>query len=373
MNHTIWSFLLVVCAAQCLFLLTVFIVRPPANKKSSALLLVMLAIILCTTMSNLWSSFYLYRQVPEVAGFARGMVLLLGPVLYLYILAVTDPEFSFRPIRLLHFAPYLTALLIIKLERAPLSYPAIIANIDKLMEGRIPITGLSIFWFVAYFIHLLIYIIVAHTKIRQSVKKSRQVYLIPLEQRISWLKKLSFFFKLIVVLFLCHTLSIIITGTGSIITNYIYNIVLAFIVYRIGFQAIADNRLLSPGFSVKYKSAPTDEQWRETLVKKLLHLFEKEKVFTDPDLNLASLAQKTGVHSHLISQTINHQFNQSFNDLMNFYRIDEFKKRVRLREYAAYSIIGLAYDVGYKSKSSFNSAFKKQTGITPSEYVKSVS
>ncbi len=372
MNHQIWSIVLGACAAQCLFLMIVFIVRPTPNKRSWIVLLAMLTIILCTTVSNLWTSSYLYQSTPQVAGFARGMVLLLGPVLYFYVVAVIDPQFRFRPRQLLHFIPYIIALIIIKLERVSVSYATIVESINKLIEGRIPITGVSIFWFVAYFIHLLIYVILGRRKIIQSIKNKEQAYLVPLEQRISWLKKLSLAFILVAGIFVYYTFNLVVNGTGSIIINYIYNMVLALVVYMIGFQAIADNMLLSPGFSIKYKSVPVNEQVQDGLVKKLLDLLETEKIFTDPELNLSALAKKTGTNAHIISQTINQKFNKSFNELMNYYRIEEFKKKVRLNEHQSYSIIGLAYDVGYKSKSAFNGAFKKQTGMTPSDFVKSI-
>ena len=63
--------------------------------------------------------------------------------------------------------------------------------------------------------------------------------------------------------------------------------------------------------------------------------------------------------------------NRSFNDLVHYYRINAFKERVVDLEYSKFSIIGLAYDIGYNSKSAFNTAFKKQTGLTPSQYLKS--
>lgn len=373
MNHQAWSIVLFACAAQCIFLIIALLLKPLVNKRSATLLLTLLLIILATTVSNTWSSTYLYRSIPQVAGFARGMVLLLGPVLYLYIVSVLKPGFLFRPVQLLHFTPYLAALVIIKWENIPLSDTTIIQSIDLLMKGEVPMSGLSVTWFIAYSIHLFIYIFAARGQIIRSIRQPALEYMIPLQHRITWLKRITIIFVLIALLFMGHTVHIILTGKAGILTNYIYNLVLAVIVYMIGFQAIADNRLLSPGFATKYNSAKVNEQLKKEIKDRLLYLFEKEKIFTDPGLTLSVLAQKLNTNSNAISQVVNNEFNRTFNDLVNYYRVEEFKKRVPQPEYAAYSIMGVAYDVGYNSKSSFNTAFKKQTGMTPSEYLRSIS
>ena len=72
----------------------------------------------------------------------------------------------------------------------------------------------------------------------------------------------------------------------------------------------------------------------------------------------------------MLSQVINEQLNKNFSELMNCYRIGEFKTRLADPKYGHHSIMGIAYEVGYNSKSSFNEAFKKLNGVTPSAYLK---
>ena len=104
----------------------------------------------------------------------------------------------------------------------------------------------------------------------------------------------------------------------------------------------------------------------------VLHTFEHEKIFLDPNLRIETLAKKINTTPHIISRTVNEGLGKNFSELVSHYRIDEFKKRLNDAKYARYSIIGIAYDVGFNSKSSFNGAFKKQTGFTPSQYQKLV-
>ncbi len=370
MHHPFWTILLFVFAAQSMFFLAVFLLRPLPDRRSNLLLLAMLGLILVTTVSNLFSATYLYRFMPGIAGFARGTVLLAGPLLYLYFCSVLRPWFQFKRVQLWHFLPYLIAFILIRVQRAGISDHEIMADINLLMEGKVPIAGITILWFVTYFLHLLIYIAVSRKVIQRSIQEDNTGYIIPLEQRINWLKKISWVFGVVALIFLLHTVNIIVTGAAGIITNYLYNLALASLVYLVGFQAIVDQKILSPGFTVKYHSLKVEEGVKDTLLPALLHLLEKDKVFTEPGLTLTMLAKRLDVHPNILSQIINQEFKKSYKELIHYYRIEEFKSRVQLPENAAFSIMGVAYEVGYNSKSAFNTAFKKQTGVTPSEYIK---
>jgi AraC-like DNA-binding protein len=96
------------------------------------------------------------------------------------------------------------------------------------------------------------------------------------------------------------------------------------------------------------------------------------KTYLNPDLTLSQLAAETGISSHILSQVINEQFELNFFDLVNQYRVEEFKKRIINSEYENFSLLGIALDCGFNSKSAFNRIFKKATGLTPSQFKESV-
>ncbi|HZY40215.1 MAG TPA: helix-turn-helix domain-containing protein [Mucilaginibacter sp.] len=180
-----------------------------------------------------------------------------------------------------------------------------------------------------------------------------------------------FFFGLVVAIFLGIVFYVAVTGLYTIVGNFVYTMALGVMIYLIAFQAILNDRVLKPDFTTKYNTKKIALNFDEEVIGKLLQLFEDDKVFVDPQLKIAGLAKKVGVTSHHLSRVINDKLNKNFNELMNQYRINEFKARVNDQKYASYSILGIAYDVGYNSKSSFNEAFKKQNGLTPSEYLRS--
>jgi AraC-like DNA-binding protein len=102
----------------------------------------------------------------------------------------------------------------------------------------------------------------------------------------------------------------------------------------------------------------------------LNNLLERDQVFTDPEINLASLADKVGISMNDLSFVINNSYNMNFYALINNYRVEKVKEMLSKKQYSHLTILGIAYEAGFTSKSTFNNAFKKNTGHTPSDYMK---
>ncbi len=116
----------------------------------------------------------------------------------------------------------------------------------------------------------------------------------------------------------------------------------------------------------KYKfSALSAEQGRH-YQKQLLKLMQTHKPYRDGNLTLPTLAEQLGISPNYLSQIINERFELSFRDFLNQYRVAEIQQL--LLEQPEQTILGLAYDSGFNSKSTFYAAFKKQVGITPSQF-----
>ena len=130
--------------------------------------------------------------------------------------------------------------------------------------------------------------------------------------------------------------------------------------------------------STGQNSVYTDEKSRSTLhlpdehYQKLSAQLEKliidEKVYLENELSLAQLSEKLNIQPYQTSELISRQYQESFFDLINRHRVEEVKKRLHDPAFSHLSILGVALDCGFNSKSSFNTAFKKFTGQTPSQY-----
>jgi AraC-like DNA-binding protein len=113
-----------------------------------------------------------------------------------------------------------------------------------------------------------------------------------------------------------------------------------------------------------------DEEQLDKFRIRLEKVIEVEKVFTENELSLAELSKKINIQPYQLSELISRVYGESFFDFINRNRIKEIKSRLDDPASDSYSLLGIAMDCGFNSKSSFNTAFKKFTGITPSEYRK---
>ena len=94
----------------------------------------------------------------------------------------------------------------------------------------------------------------------------------------------------------------------------------------------------------------------------------REKPYLNNQLTLSQLASSVNIPLHHLSRIINEHFNQNFFDFINQYRVNEFINRLSDSKYNNYSLLAIAFDCGFNSKTTFNRYFKKAVGFTPSEF-----
>ena len=114
-----------------------------------------------------------------------------------------------------------------------------------------------------------------------------------------------------------------------------------------------------------------DPETSSAIQTRLIFLLDVEKIFRDGNLTLLSLSEKLDITPHQLSWIINDKMNQSFSNLINRYRIEDVKKRLADGGKNDATILQMALDSGFSTKTAFNRAFKRFTGLTPSQYRKS--
>ncbi len=107
------------------------------------------------------------------------------------------------------------------------------------------------------------------------------------------------------------------------------------------------------------------------LKTRLEQLMDTDKPYLENDLNLPDLARKLNMSSHEMSYLINKAFGENFFAFVNKYRVEEAKKLLLSQKYERLNMIGIAFEAGFNSKTAFNTTFKKITGQSPTEFVKS--
>jgi AraC-like DNA-binding protein len=101
---------------------------------------------------------------------------------------------------------------------------------------------------------------------------------------------------------------------------------------------------------------------------KLVLWFEKDKVYLNPQLDLRMVSEYLGISPNYVSKIINSHYNHNFSEFINSYRIEETKKMLISKEFNQYTILSIALESGFNSRTAFYYSFKKQTGMSPSKY-----
>lgn len=110
---------------------------------------------------------------------------------------------------------------------------------------------------------------------------------------------------------------------------------------------------------------PDLETWKE----KIDTLMQVQKMYEDPALVIADISQQLGTHSKKISQVVNQGYLMNFNDFVNHHRIKALLQKMEEGEHNIQTLLSLAYECGFNSKSTFNRAFKRATSLNPKEYI----
>jgi len=192
---------------------------------------------------------------------------------------------------------------------------------------------------------------------------------------LKWLRNYTFF---ILCLYATMFLSFLFYNFGLIsdISNvyYILNALSVVGVFYLSFYGIQQYHL------PLQSKAPKQEQSEKTTVLKseethqlyeaLVDLFDKKQIYQNADLRINDVAEALNTSKHKLSQAINAEFGKPFYDFVAMHRVNALKAALVKTENLSFTILAVAYDVGFNSKASLNRLFKAHTGMTPSQYQK---
>ncbi len=158
---------------------------------------------------------------------------------------------------------------------------------------------------------------------------------------------------------------------GSII-NFRYEPLLQSLTEIYSFDELEMPRLVLP--TVQEAEAPRSSQPDSAELKRMKQrmtdFLEKERPYLDPQLSLSGLAESIRLHPNKLSYLINTLFGRNFNEVINQYRLEHFKRIAETDKVGQLTILGMAYESGFNSKTVFNTFFKKQEGMTPKAWLR---
>ncbi|MHA7832648.1 MAG: AraC family transcriptional regulator [Flagellimonas sp.] len=159
-------------------------------------------------------------------------------------------------------------------------------------------------------------------------------------------------------------------------TDLILGVVISISIYIFGYLNLKQSDILSITvrnvFKKKYGTTNLEKLQSHKLYEKLIVHMDKEEPYLDPEITLRSLASELQLPPHQLSQVINQNSDYNFSNLINHYRVEKFKLLVQDPRFKNHTLLSIALESGFNNKNSFNQAFKKETGHTPSQYRKSV-
>lgn len=295
-----------------------------------------------------------------------------APLLYLYVRTLIKGRAGSGKRDLLHFLPFALCLLYL-LPFYFLSSKAKLGSVGSYFDfwarwGYIKSTTL-ILQFVIY-LSLIAWMLVAYTrKLKRQTSTGEAAVLFQVRFLLTTLTALLVFGSLKFVL------TIIFPASNTETVDLLVPASLSVFVYAMGYIGLRKPEALTgmeelPPAPRRYEKSTLTLERSDTYRERLLELMNTEKPYLDGGLTLQKLAKALAVSPHHLSQTINEQLNQNFIDFINAYRIDEAKKLLTDLAKKHYSILAISEEVGFNSKSAFNTAFRRHANMTPSEFRK---
>jgi len=297
-----------------------------------------------------------------------------GPLLYLYVKFMTNPVRKFNWFSLLHFIPFI----------AFFTVSVIFRNIPLMKDLRSffepdRFISLRIVYSTSFLLSVSAYSILAFISIREHQDYLKNIVSYTSDViTLNWLKILSIsFYVAFLILFVLGGLNMI----GDFIPFDPYFVVFAFIaVFSFVYSFYGIKQPVIFGYEVKvqeeeekketekYIKSGLKDKLAEEYLDKLVTYVRTSKPYLNRDLSIQDLSVLTGIPRHHITQVLNEKHKKNFFTFINEYRVQEVIARFSDPKNNNFTILAIAFDSGFNSKTTFNSIFKSQTGKTPSEY-----
>ncbi len=271
-----------------------------------------------------------------------GSMMAIGPLFYLFVHATANKDFQLHRKHLIHFIPALLGM-------------CFGAWLEESHQSSLP-KLLFLFIFLGYYSHYIFYLVLSHkaiSRFKMAGLQNDSYHLL----RLVWYGLLAIWFV--------YFLNLVDELVPYIVGPVLYSIIayaISFIVIQKGYIQKLDQH--------KYKTTPVSDDQATDIFNKVQKQMEDERAYRSPDITLKSLSAELKLSTQVLSMVINQKAGTNFNAFVNQYRTDEASQLLTQADHEHQTIASIAYEVGFNSISSFNTAFKKHIGKTPQAYRK---
>lgn len=375
MFHDIKNILHFIIIFQCI-LFASYLLAPKNIRRLSNVILA--AFLLSKAMSELGGVFFHFGELkqfilsygPHLFYVPFPFRYLYVPVLFLYILSMTKKPFHFKKGYLFHFVLFVFFCVLVLLKFQFLSGDTVREMIGT---GSIFSSSERNLFSLLEYLQFFGYAVASLIVLRQYRIKLKNVYSSIEHINLSWLNFVLFGFIVWKSLVIIELVLWNVTGNDYVFVLYItaevvFLIFVALMVLRGLKQPQIFSGITENQSKQKYEKTLLSDAAKEDYKKKLLRYMKTQRPYLDPSLSLQDLAERASIPPHHLSQILNSCLNQNYFDFINSCRIKESKRLLSEQVSNKKTILEILYDTGFNSKSVFNSAFKKHTGMTPTQF-----
>lgn len=347
------------------------------NQKSSKWLAVFMllgGLYICPFMLGYagWYANDGYREFMFFMPFQQ--LFLMGPVFFFYIKTLLDSTFQFQRKDLIHFLPAFLYLM----------YSLIVFVVDQFILDQFYFYAderdkdLDFWYQMAGLISMLAYLVLSFRHYQNYRKISVQELSFADEIAFKWVQNFALAFGLILIL---RVLFFILNPEwGQFGSKYWYYLCFSCLLLYVSITGYTHTVQSSLSVKNPFKVQPLvqeiqpkseapisfdQKKWKAHIIR----LFEEEHMYKNPKLTLSEVADQLQTNRNIISQTINQEFDMNFNDFVNEKRTEAVISLLQKGEHTTQTLLGIAMDCGFNSKTTFNRAFKKYTNLTPMQYI----
>lgn len=324
-----------------------------------------------------------YKASPHAMLTPAGFAFTIPPLHYLYTKFLVDRSKKFTRLDWLHFLP----LVLYKLYLIPdflKSGEVLYETTSKLEYEFLPLQFHIFNWMIV--IQGIVYLSLSIFMIRRYSRQIKNIFSSIEKIKMDWLQTITYLALFMIAVFAVENIFLL---AGTNLSNYFNfsSIMSAVNIYVMGYlglyrsevfgeskidraltQIPIENENKDP--EKKYEKSGLTPKKNKQCLKNLHNLMQEEKPYIDSELTLGRLAEMLDISPHNLSEIINSSLNQNFFDFINKYRVEAVKQNLLDPSQKHFTVIAIAFDAGFNSKTAFNTIFKKHTGHTPSQFRK---
>ena len=383
--------------------LAVLLATRKTNQLANCLLAFLILLVSAQSTLVAFDTREFFLKFPHLSKVSWLLPVLFGPLIYLFTRKLTQERPSFKWVDTIHFIPFLLTFIYLlpyylKTRAEKIAY---LNNFELARQDDFGWLGQATLFLI------LFYLILTAVALHQYKQKILNVFSELEKIRLQWLKQ--FTYSLLVILFLATVAFYAKKWNIPVLTEiYHYHIHYGFVIvfiYWIGYKTLTQPSIFTsiqplPEAQVqltetyseseimqtpapktlnapiirepirKYQKSILKEEDSQAYLDQLLEFMDMEKPYRQSNITIQELAELMAMPKHHLSQVINERLGKNFYDFINQYRVAEAQLMLVNPKYRHLTNLAVAEEAGFNSKATFNAVFKKQTGQTPSEYVR---